>query len=187
MIIKIPVPPSHITPYKQQKKRKKTVPTIMAADSSRLRTAKAYIAFFTTLDTALLAPLLSDDTFEHVMAPASLAIPPLSKPQFLAHSANIGKIMSGFPVVAKEYLESESSNSVVVWSTSKTEFRREVVKQDDDSDGDWEYEGEYMFVLTMDASGERIVRVVEMLDNLKTEKELRPLMRRATERVAALG
>lgn len=86
----------------------------MAADSPRLRTAKAYIAFFTTLDTSLLAPLLSEDTFEHIMAPASLAIPPLNKPQFLAHSADLGKIMSGFPVVAKEYLESESSNSVVV-------------------------------------------------------------------------
>lgn len=61
------------------------------------------------------------------------------------------------------------------------------MKQDDDGDGEWEYEGEYMFVLTMDESGERIVRVVEMLDSLKTEKELRPLMKRARERVAVLG
>lgn len=157
----------------------------MTTDSSRLRTAKSYIAFFTTLDTSLLAPLLSDDTFEHIMAPASLAIPPLNKSEFLSHSADLGKIMSGFPVVAKEYHESESSRSVVVWATSKTEFR-EVVKRGEGGDG-WEYEGEYVFILTMDASGERIVRVVEMLDSLKTERELRPLMRRAKERMAALG
>lgn len=40
-----------------------------------------------------------------------------------------------------------------------------------------------MFVLTMNSSGERIVRVVEMLDSLKTERELRPLMGRAREKV----
>lgn len=160
----------------------------MATDSPRLCTARSYIAFFTTLDTSLLAPLLSDDTFEHIMAPASLAIPPLNKPQFVAHSAELGKIMSGFPVVAKEYLESEGANSVVVWATSRTEFR-EVVKQQGDDDGSggsgWEYEGEYVFVLTMDASGEKIVRVVEMLNSLKTERDLRPLMKRARERLAA--
>lgn len=101
----------------------------MTTDSPRLRTAKSYIAFFTILDTSFLAPLLSDETFEHIMAPASLAIPPLNKPEFLAHSAELGKIMSGFPVIAKEYLESEIANSVVVWATSKTEFRQEVVKK----------------------------------------------------------
>lgn len=150
----------------------------MATDSPRLRTAKAYIAFFATLDESLLSSLLSDETFEHIMAPSSLAIPPLSKPQFLAHSADLRKIMSGFPVIAREYLESESGNSVVVWATSRTEFR-EVVKR---GEAGWEYEGEYVFVLKMDASGERIVRVIEMLDSLKTERDLRPLMKRARER-----
>ncbi|KAJ4421980.1 hypothetical protein N0V82_003376 [Gnomoniopsis sp. IMI 355080] len=155
--------------------------TTMATDSPRLRTAKAYIAFFATLDNSLLSALLSDDTFEHVMAPSSLAIPPLSKPQFLAHSDDLRKIMSGFPVFAREYLESESGNSVVVWATSSTDFR-EVVKRGEEG---WEYEGEYVFLLKMDASGERIVKVVEMMDSLKTERDLRPLMKRARER--ALG
>lgn len=189
---------SHVhTQHREKNKRKRDKKTrpcsiiiiiiiiiIMATDSTRLRTAKSYIAFFTTLDTSLLAPLLSDEKFEHIMAPASLAIPSLNKSQFLAHSVDLGKIMSGFPVVAKEYLESESANSVVVWATSRTEFREVVLKQEGGNDG-WEYEGEYMFVLTMDASGKRIVRVVEMLDSLKTDKELRPLMRKARERLAA--
>ncbi|KAJ4397167.1 hypothetical protein N0V93_001391 [Gnomoniopsis smithogilvyi] len=138
----------------------------MAADSPRLRTAKSYINYFATLDNSLLSPLLSDDTFEHIMAP----------------SAHLGKIMSGFPVVAKEYLESESGNSVVVWATSKTQFR-DAAKRDEE---DWDYEGEYVFFLKMDTSGERIVRVVEILDSLKTDRDLRPLMRRARERLGVL-
>lgn len=154
----------------------------MSSDSTQLHTAKAYIAFFATLDDSLLSPLLSDDTFEHIMAPASLAIPPLSKAEFLAHSAGLRKIMSGFPVVAKEYLESESGNSVVVWATSRTEFREEVKREGGE---DWEYEGEYVFMLTMDASGDKILRVVEVLDSLKTDRDLRPLMGRARARVAA--
>lgn len=90
--------------------------------------------------------------------------------------------MSGFPVVAKEYLESESGNSVVVWATSKTQFR-DAAKRDEE---DWDYEGEYVFFLKMDTSGERIVRVVEILDSLKTDRDLRPLMRRARERLGVL-
>lgn len=155
----------------------------MATDSPRLRTAKSYIAFFATLDITLLSSLLSDDDdFEHIMAPSSLAIPPLSKPQFLAHSSGLRKIMSGFPVFAKEYIESESENSVVVWATSRTDFREEV-KQEEEG---WEYEGEYVFVLKMDTSGRKIVKVVEMLDSLKTDRDLKPLMRTARERVGAL-
>lgn len=172
-----------LIPHAFREKTVKQYLTTMATDSVRLRTAKSYIAFFATLDSSLLSPLLSDETFTHVMAPASLAIPALSKAEFLAHSAGLGRIMSGFPVFAKEYLECESGNSVVVWATSRTNFREEVKLGEE---GGWEYEGEYVFMLTMDASGKKVVRVVEVLDSLKTERDLIPLMSRAKSRAAAL-
>lgn len=149
-------------------------------DSKRLQTAKAYIGHFTTLDPVLLASLLADN-YTHIMAPASLSIDPLTKESFLEHNTNLRRIMSSFPVYGKEYIESEAANTVVVWATSRTGFKDEVRREGED---DWEYEGEYVFMLEMDATGEKVVRCVEFLDSLKTQNGLRPLAKRAKERVA---
>lgn len=151
-------------------------------DSKRLQTAKAYIEHFTMLDSELLASLLADN-YAHIMAPASLAIDSLTKESFLEHNQNMRKIMSGFPVHGKEYIESEVANTVVVWATSRTEFKDEVQREGED----WDYEGEYVFMLEMDATGEKIVRCVEFLDSLKTQNGLRPLAKKAKERVAGGG
>ena len=85
--------------------------------------------------------------------------------------------MTGFPVTAKEYTESESCNQVTVWATSKAIFRDDVK----DDEEEWEYEGEYVFMFWMDGSGERIERTVEFLDSLGTRERLMKLMRRAEE------
>lgn len=155
----------------------------MATESARLRAAKSFIAFFDTLDTSFLSPLLSDDAFTYIMAPASLAVPPFSKAGFLAHVTGLWKILSGFSMQVKESLESESGNSVVVWATARANFREEVKR---DAGEGFQYEGEYVFIMTMDASGEKVVRVVEMLDSLKTERDLRPMIKTAWAKVAAL-
>jgi hypothetical protein len=44
---------------------------------------------------------------------------PFNKSGFLAHSHQLHNIMTGFPVTAKEYTESEIGNQVIVWATSK--------------------------------------------------------------------
>ncbi len=148
-------------------------------ESKRLQTAKKYIGHFATLDTETLASVLAAN-YVHEFAPKSMNPPgPFSKAQFLAHSASLRDIMTGFPVKAKEYVESESAHQVTVWATSKTEFRDEV-KRGDDEEG-WVYEGEYVFMLWMDESGEKVVRVVEFLDSKGTIERLGVLMRRARE------
>jgi uncharacterized radical SAM superfamily Fe-S cluster-containing enzyme len=50
----------------------------------------------------------------------------------------------------------------------------------------WRYKGEYMFMLWMDESGEKVVRVVEFLDSKGTADVLMPLMRRARENRAEM-
>lgn len=148
-------------------------------ESPRLRTAKAFIGHFASLDPVLLASLLADH-YTHIMAPASLGIrAPLTKQEFLAHNANLRKVLSGFPVYPRQFVESESANSVVVWATSRTIFREEVKEAGED----WVYEGEYVFLLEMDESGERVVRTVEFLDSKKTEEGIRPLVKKARERL----
>lgn len=86
--------------------------------------------------------------------------------------------MTGFPVFAKEYIDSESSNSVTVWATSRTIFREDAK---DTSIANWDYEGEYIFLFTFDASGEKIVRTIEFLDSKVTADGLMVLMKRARE------
>lgn len=160
-------------------------------ESPRLRTAKAYIGHFASLDPVLLASLLADN-YTHIMAPASLGIrEPLTKQGFLAHNANLRKVLSGFPVYPKKIVESESANSVVVWATSRTIFRQEAKvagereeEKEEEEEEDWEYEGEYVFLLEMDESGEKVVRTMEFLDSKKTEEGIRPLVKKARERLA---
>lgn len=79
--------------------------------------------------------------------------------------------MAGFPVFAKEYIESDSGNQVVVWATSKTEFREEL-KDDGIAREEWEYAGEYVFMFTMDESGEKVVKCIEFLDGAATPRLL---------------
>lgn len=169
-------------------------------ESPRLRTAKAYLDHFATLDPARLAPLLADD-YEHVMAPASLGTataPLLTRDGFLAHNADLRRVLAGYPVRAREIWEGAGKEGgggggggvVVAWATSRAVFREEVKMmmgegEEEEEEVSWEYEGEYMFVLEMDASGEKVRRVVEFLDSKKTLGGIVPLMRKANERLAA--
>lgn len=151
-------------------------------ESKRLQTAKKYIGHFETLDTDTLASVLAPDHI-HQFAPASLAFPgPFTKEQFLEHGKVLRRVMTGFPVYAKEYVESEASNQVTVWATSRALFREEVLEGEDR--GEWEFEGEYVFMFWMDETGEKIVRTVEFLDSKGTEA-VRPLLKRANEKMQA--
>jgi hypothetical protein len=158
--------------------------------SKRLETAKKYINHFATLDTKTLESLLAEN-HHHQFAPISMNPPgPFDKQGFLEHSRRLCNIMTGFPVAGKEYIESESGNQVTVWATSRTIFRDDV-KDDGIEEKEWVYEGEYIFIFTMDESGEKIVRTVEFLDSKGTVEKLGVLMKRANEnrekRLAAEG
>jgi hypothetical protein len=65
---------------------------------------------------------------------------------------------------------------VVIWADSETEFHPHV--RDNDDEDEWKYRGEYVFILTMDQSGEKIEHVLEFVDSKGTER-LRGLMARA--------
>jgi ketosteroid isomerase-like protein len=152
------------------------IPSIMT--SKLLDTARAYIGHFATLDTEILEAVLAEN-FAQQIAPTSVNISkPYNKQTFIQHIGHLREIMAGFPVTAKEYVVGE--NTVTVWATSQTFFRDEA-KDDGIAEENWIYEGEYMFVLYMDTTGEKIVRVVEFVDSKKTDDQLRPLMKRAKE------
>lgn len=154
-------------------------------ESKRLQTAKKYINHFETLDTDTLASVLAPDHSHH-FAPASLNFPgPFTREQFLEHSGALRRIMAGFPVYAREYVESEASNQVTVWATSRARFRDEVMGDEEQERKKWEFEGEYIFMFWMDETGDKIVRTVEFLDSKGSEYGLRPLLKRANEKMQA--
>ena len=107
-----------------------------------------------------------------------MGMSPKSNAEFEAHIKGLREIIKSFPVTPKEVIESESDNSVVVWATSRPYFYPEFM---DGDDKDWDYQGEYIFVLSFEQTGERIERVLEFLDSAATQR-MRGLVARAKKR-----
>ncbi|EXJ82326.1 hypothetical protein A1O3_06139 [Capronia epimyces CBS 606.96] len=157
-----------------------TLTSTSASASPRLETARTFIAGFANLSAdALVSTRTADCT--HLFAPASLGAltTPKDNATFAAHLAGLRDVLAGFPVTAKEMIESDIQNTVTVWATSNALFRDEL-KDDGLPADEWAYRGEYIFLLTMDDTGRRIRRIVEFLDSKATDRLLL-LMARARE------
>ena len=145
-------------------------------------TATTFIAAFETLSSTTFTTLQAP-TYTHIFAPTSASPPPpLTGTEFSHHIAELNSILRGFPVSAREIFENETHNQVTIWATSETWFHEDV-KDDTIPANDWLYHGEYIFILTMDESGEKIERVIEFLDSKGTDV-LRGLMKKAKENKA---
>lgn len=135
---------------------------------------------FTTLDPAALPRPVFGAGYRHAMAPASLGIRgEKDAAGFTTHLGSLRGVLRTFPVYPKESWPNPALRQVVIWAESRPEFHAHVR----DSDGDeWtSFRGEYMFVLTMDAAGQHVERVVEFLDS-KATGQLMGLIARALKR-----
>lgn len=68
---------------------------------------------------------------------------------------------------------------VIVWATGRPQFREELKDYEEFSKEQWEYVGEFIFMLTLDETGEKIVKVNEFVDSKGTDLKLWPLAVRA--------
>ncbi|KIW13462.1 hypothetical protein PV08_08650 [Exophiala spinifera] len=144
-------------------------------------TAERYISAFKTLDADLFASLQSPKEYKHTFGPASVnPPPPQDGARFAQHIRDLQGIMKGFPVRARSTWVNEAQRQVIFHATSETWFRDEYKDSDD---AEWLYHGEYVFVLDMDETGQKITKVFEFLDSKGTE-ELRGLMKRARAKEA---
>jgi hypothetical protein len=145
--------------------------------SSKLcQTALAYIDGFRTLSPESFLSVLAPSA-EHKFAPASLNLPSsMDAAAFANHIGSLREVLAGFPVFPKEVFENEGLGQVTLWATSETIFH-EKAKGNDVSE-EWEFHGEYIFILTMDESREKVVQIIEFLDSKATER-LRESMARA--------
>ena len=147
--------------------------------SALLKTANAFIDCFETLDAETFFSLKTPEC-QHIFAPASANLPPpRNRAEFSEHMSHLKAVMTGFPVYAKETFENEDKKEVVIWATSEARFHEEL-KDAAFTEEEWAYKGEYIFILQMDDSGERVKRVFEFLDSKGTD-QLRRVMARAKE------
>lgn len=68
---------------------------------------------------------------------------------------------------------------MIVWCTGRPQWREEVKDYEVFSEEQWEYVGEFIFMLTMDEEGEKITKIVEFVDSKGTDHKLWPLAMRA--------
>ncbi|KAF5610209.1 uncharacterized protein FSUBG_3442 [Fusarium subglutinans] len=126
-------------------------------------TATAYIDVSRTLDTEALSRILSDE-YGHRFAPTWYNLPgSMDRHGLIARLNQVGEVMSSFPVTIKQMWPNPSLRQVLVWGKSETNFRRQL--RDSDYDEEWTKRGEYMFLVTMNETGERITDVLEFVDS----------------------
>lgn len=150
-----------------------------------LATAKSYLQIFATLDAAAVLAITTEN-YGHTMTPASMGISkngPMSRTYFAEYMDGMRGLLRGFPVRAKEIWPNPALRQVVVWADSKTEFHEHVKDVRDGNEDEWDFRGEYIFVLFMDHSGEKVERVIEFLDS-KVSEDFKGLMARALKKKA---
>jgi hypothetical protein len=78
-------------------------------------------------------------------------------------------------------MEDEQQNKVIVWATSQPIFHDEL-KDEGLTEEEWTYKGEYMFILSMNESGDKVERVVEFVDSKGSERFLGLIQRARTNK-----
>lgn len=172
----------------------------MATPTNLHDTATSFLAAFTDLSDADHLSLRGPECTQ-IFAPSSLAVPQKSNEQFASHVASLRKIISRFPVTAKEIrincgldqTTNKADNNgnpnaqITIWATGQPEFREEVKRGQgkEEEEVNWEVINEYIFILDVDVETGKIVRVLEFLDSAQTEK-LRALVRRARENLGVV-
>jgi hypothetical protein len=150
-------------------------------ESTRLATARKFMEHFATMDTALLRSVLSDTQFSHHFAPSSIGLPSSpSKAAYMAQHAAMREITPGFPMKVSEYIDSESSSCVVALATSDIAFREELKGEGIPAE-EWTAKAEYIFLITLDETGEKVTKVVEFFDSKVVAEKVLVLMSKARE------
>ncbi|KAH7194435.1 hypothetical protein DER44DRAFT_903125 [Fusarium oxysporum] len=123
--------------------------------------------------------ILSDD-YNHRFAPISANLPgPMDRHGLIARLKHVVEVMSSFTVTIKQTWPNPSLRQVLVWAESETNFHKHL--RDSDDYEEWMKRGEYMFLMTLDESGEKITDVLEFVDSKATE-EIVVMVARALEK-----
>ena len=116
-----------------------------------------------SFDKNRLAEIL-DPTYEHTFAPSSEEFgPPVDRDAFIGRFAGIEPVLTGLALKPIQSWPNEQARTITVHATGKPSFR-DAVRDDGDAEGEWDFTGEYMFVFTMNESGEKIIKTFEFVE-----------------------
>lgn len=141
--------------------------------STHVETALSMLKTFANFDIDASVALRTS-TCKHTMAPASLGFPVMDNDMFRKHIAGLSRTVIGIPVTPVRIFD--GGKVVTIHATSEIVFRPEAT----DSEVDWSYHGEYVFVFEMNEAGDRVESIVEFLDSAAVQKALLLLERGAT-------
>lgn len=149
--------------------------------SGRVLTASKYLKAADEMDIDAIMSLRSPICSHHY-APASLGeLPPLDNATYQASLLRFKDIISGFEITNKEVMEDDKQNRIMIWASARTIWYP-AAKDPGITEEEWDFRTEYVFILSMDESQEKIVKVVEFVDSKATE-QWRQLVARAMENV----
>lgn len=148
--------------------------------SKRLATVLKYIEAANILDIETIMSLRAPACISE-FHPSSLSPSPVIRDNaaYAAGLAPFKTIILGFPVTIKQILEDEKQNSIMIWAEGATEWIPAVMDDEVEVE-EWRFVREFIFIMGMDESGEKIEKVVEFVDSKATER-LRTLIVRAFE------
>ena len=143
--------------------------------AQRLETAYKFVEHFAKLDSNILHSILADD-YMHQYAPSSLPqLQPFSKDGLIQFVDQLRLVANGYPMLVKQVLDSASSNAVTVWTVGDIDFRDEVK----DEKEEWKCRGEYVFLIFMDETGDKITKTIEFVDSHTVTGKLVPIIKKA--------
>jgi hypothetical protein len=122
---------------------------------------------------------LRTPTCTHIFAPASLGVrPPLDNAAYEANLLRFKGLISGFPMTVKEVMEDEKQSRVIAWVAGGQEWNP-AAKDPGLSEAEWGLVREFIFIFSLDESGEKIERIVEFLNSKGTEQMRKAMVRAA--------
>ncbi|KAE9366346.1 hypothetical protein N431DRAFT_351433 [Stipitochalara longipes BDJ] len=149
--------------------------------SKRMSVALKYMQAANEMDISTIMALRTPNCTHH-FHPSSLGTrPPIDNTTYEANLLRFKDIISSFPMVIKETLEDEKKNQIMIWAEGGQSWFPEA-KDPGLSEEEWNFTREYIFIVSLDESGDKIEKMVEFLDTKATE-QLRLLLARAMENV----
>ncbi|KAM5349013.1 hypothetical protein ACJ41O_008836 [Fusarium nematophilum] len=130
----------------------------MPSSSALLAAAAAYLDALASYERARILAVLSED-YEHTLAPASIGVEsPISRDAFVPMACNLQAVISRFSFRIKQAWPNEAEGRVTVWAEGEGDLRPHIKQS---SGEDYSLKREYMFVLEMDSSGEKVEKALE--------------------------
>ncbi|KAH6685792.1 hypothetical protein F5X68DRAFT_276570 [Plectosphaerella plurivora] len=146
-------------------------------------TVKAFCDALAAVDMDRAGSFLAPD-YDHTFLPASAGLGPnLGRDKFLGHFGSLRPIVDKFDVTILETWPNEAGRTVTLRATNAPHFK-DSIKRPEDADDEWTFLGEYLFVFTMDESGEKIVKALEFVDSAAALK-MKTLVPKAVKRLAS--